>query len=439
MSLNSHLQLVEKLQARWPESRPEPSLERIRALCDLLGNPEKFCPVIQIAGTNGKGSTAIMVESLIRSMGLRTGRFSSPHLEDVCERIAIDGQPISHELFDETWHSIASYVEVVDRQNLGNVPMTFFEVMTAMAYTVFADAPVDVMIIECGMGGSWDATNVADADVAVICPIDYDHTQFLGTTLEQIAGEKAGIIKENATAIICGQESSVAKVLLARCAEVGAVPILEGPDFGLVERKLAVDGQLLKMQTSYTTLSDVYLPLHGEHMARNSSLALAAVEALFGRELSWQVVSEGFEIVKAPARIEVIHREPTVLLDTCHNPHGARATIDAIVEAFSINPVVGVVSMMKDKNITETLEIFAELMNVVVVTKTSLTERGMGVAELAELARPIFGAGRVEVADSIPEAISKAMALADSASPDAAVLIAGSVIGAGEARAFLNR
>ncbi len=437
MSETSHLELVRSLQSRWPETRLAPTLGRMQAICDLLGDPQKTCPVIQIAGTNGKGSTAIIIESLLRSLGLRTGRFSSPHLVDVCERIAIDGEPISHELFDETWESIAPYVEMVDNQLIDGVKMTFFEVITAMAYAAFADAPVDVMIIECGMGGRWDATNIADAQVAVICPIAFDHTKHLGTVLSEIASEKAGIIKPGASAVIAGQEPEAAKVLLEACVANDAQPILEGPDFSLLERQLAVDGQLLRVQAFEGPIGDLYLPLHGVHMAKNTAVAIAAVEALIGRGLSPEVISDGLNIVKAPARTEVVHTDPTVILDTCHNPHGARATVDACQEAFNLQPVIGVVSMMKDKDVVNTLEVFAELMNAIVVTRTSTTDRGMPVAELAELAQEIFGGDRIEEAETIPQAISKAMAMADAIGDDAGVLIAGSVIGAGEARRFL--
>ena len=216
-----------ELTARWPEHRIGPGLDRERALLDLLGNPQQACPVIQIAGTNGKGSTAIMIDSLLRSAGLRVGRYCSPHLVDVTERICIDGRPVSHELFDETWRQIEPMVAMVDGQHIDGIQMTFFEVVTAMAFAAFADAPVDVAVVEVGLGGRWDATNVADATIAVVTPVAMDHMHILGNTIDKIAAEKAGIIKPGCTPVIAGQESEAAPILLAQCTDAGVKPLLE--------------------------------------------------------------------------------------------------------------------------------------------------------------------------------------------------------------------
>src|SRR3954467_14624067 len=233
MPTQTHDEIVGTLTSRWPEHRIAPSLGRIRALTELLGDPQRAYPVIHISGTNGKGSTAAMIESLLRADGLRTGRFTSPHVTSVTERITIDGAPVSEERFDEVWREIEPYVALIDQQQLDGVSMTFFEIITAMAYAAFADAPVDVAVVEVGLGGTWDATNVADADVAVITPIDLDHTHLLGSTVAEIATEKAGIIKPGALAILAGQPVEAAAPLLQRCAEVGALVHLEGVDFGL--------------------------------------------------------------------------------------------------------------------------------------------------------------------------------------------------------------
>lgn len=434
----SHADIVQELYSRWPEHKIAPSLGRVQALCDLLGSPEKSCPVIQITGTNGKGSTAIIIDALLRAAGLRTGRFASPHLVDVRERICIDGQPISAEQFDELYEQIRPLIEIVDAQQIDGVAMTAFEVYTALAYAAFADAPVDVAVVEVGMGGTWDATNVVDAQVAVICPIDLDHTHILGNTIAEIAAEKAGIIKSGAVAVLAAQQPEAATVLLARCQAVGATPVLEGVDFGVVAREAAVGGQVLRLDTTQGALGDLHLPLFGAHMAENAAVAVAAVEAfLGGHALDAGVINDGFAEVVAPARLEVVRRSPTVLLDTAHNPHGARATIDAVEENFAFSPLIGVVSMMRDKNVEEVLRIFSEAMSQVVVTRVSSTDRGLPVEELSDIAEGIFGVGNVLSADTYPEAIEVALRLADEAGPAAGVLIAGSVIGAGEARALL--
>lgn len=436
----THAQIVAELQDRWPEHRVAPSQARVRTLCDLLGSPERSLPVILIAGTNGKGSTALMIDSLLRALGLRVGRYASPHLVDVTERISIDGEPISAEAFDALVEEVSPLVELVDAQLLEGVRMTFFEVMTALAYAAFADAPVDVAVVEVGLGGRWDATNVVEAEVAVVCPIDLDHTHLLGGTVAEIAAEKAGIIKAGAKAVLAAQQPDAARVLLARCAEVGAEVLREGVEFGLIGRTPAIGGQVLRLDTAEGPLGDLFLPLFGAHMAQNASLAVAAVEAfLGGKPLPPEVISAGLEQVEAPARLEIVRRSPTVVIDTCHNPHGARATIDAVSEAFDFTPLVGVVAMMADKDVDGVLGIFAEAMTSVVCTSIGSTTRALPAADLGERAAGVFGADRVVVVPGMAEAIEEAVRLADEAGPGSGVLVAGSVYAAGEARALLVR
>ncbi|CAL8974773.1 Dihydrofolate synthase/folylpolyglutamate synthase [Propionicimonas sp. T2.31MG-18] len=436
----THAQIVAELQDRWPEHRVAPSQARVRALCDLLGSPERSLPVILIAGTNGKGSTALMIDSLLRALGLRVGRYASPHLVDVTERISIDGEPISEEAFDALVEEVSPLVELVDAQLLEGVRMTFFEVMTALAYAAFADAPVDVAVVEVGLGGRWDATNIVEAEVAVVCPVDLDHTHLLGGTVAEIAAEKAGIIKAGAKAVLAAQQPEAARVLLARCAEVGAEVLREGVEFGLIGRTPAIGGQVLRLDTAEGPLGDLFLPLFGAHMAQNAALAVAAVEAfLGGKPLPPEVISAGLEQVEAPARLEIVRRSPTVVIDTCHNPHGARATIDAVTEAFDFTPLVGVVAMMADKDVDGVLGIFAEAMTSVVCTSIGSTTRALPAADLGERAAGVFGADRVVVVPGMAEAIEEAVRLADEAGPGSGVLVAGSVYAAGEARALLVR
>ncbi len=438
MTQSTHAELVAELTSRWPEHRVAPGLGRISALMELLGDPQRATPVIQVAGTNGKGSTAIMIETLLRAAGLRTGRFASPHLTDVRERFVIDGEPISVERFDEVWHDIEPYVAMVDEQQIDGVAMTFFEVITGMAYAAFADAPVDVAVMEVGLGGRWDATSVADATIAVVAPIGLDHTHILGNTIAEIAGEKAGVIKEGGTAVLAGQDPEAARVLLDRAVEVGAPIKAEGPDFGLLSRQLAVGGQLLRLETTGGPVADVFLPLYGEHMARNAALAVAAVEAFLGSQpLNPEIIVEGLGAVEAPARLQLARTSPPIVVDTAHNPQAARVTIDALTESFDFAPVIGVVAMMSDKDATGVLEIFAERMDQVVITKVSSTPRARSVDDLAAVAETVWRTEQVHRAGTIAEAIDLAVMLADTADGQAGVLVAGSVIAAGEALELL--
>src|SRR5215207_777759 len=383
----THSEIVAALTARWPEHRVAPSLGRIRALTELLGDPQRCYSVIHLTGTNGKGSTAAMIDALLRADGLRAGRFTSPHLMGVTERITIYGEPISEERFDEVWREIEPYIAIVDDQLVDGVRMTFFEIITAMAFAAFADAPVDVAVIEVGLGGAWDATNVADADVAVVTPIALDHTHLLGRTITEIAREKAGIIKPGAHAILAGQTVEAAEVLLARCAEVGALPQREGIDFGVIDRRLAVAGQLLRLNGADGPLDDVFLPLYGAHQASNAAQALAATEAFLGlKALHPDVVRDGFAQVRLPGRLELVRRSPAVVLDAAHNPHGARAAAAAITEAFAFTPLIGVVAVMADKDARGVLEVFEEIMNQVVITQVASTSRGLPAEKLGDLA-----------------------------------------------------
>ena len=438
MTNTSHAALVAELTSRWPENRVAPSLSRIQAVMDLMGDPQRSVPVIQVAGTNGKGSTAIMIDALLRAAGLRVGRFASPHLNDARERIVIDGEPISEDRFGEVWEELKPFVEMVDEQKLDGVDLTFFEVITAMSYAAFADAPVDVAVVEVGLGGRWDATSVMEPKVSVICPIGLDHTHILGNTIAEVAAEKAGIIKEGSVAVLAGQDPAAAQVLLARAVEMGAEVKAEGPDFGLLGRQVAVGGQLLRIETTGGPVADVFLPLFGEHMARNAALAVAAVEAfLGGKPLSQEIITEGLGAVEAPARLELVKNSPAIVLDTAHNVQAARATIDAATESFAFAPMIGVVAMMGDKDSHAVLQIFAEQMDEVVITRTANSARARAVEDLASEAEEIWPSGKVHRAERMADAIELAATLADSAGTLSGVLIAGSVIAAGEARALL--
>lgn len=383
-----------ELSTRWGETKLEPSVKRIAALMDVLGEPQRAYPSIHITGTNGKTSTARMIESLLGAFDLRTGRYTSPHVQTITERISLDGAPIDPERFVETYRDIAPMVELVDERE--EYRLSFFEVLTGMAYAAFADAPVDAAVVEVGMGGTWDATNVIDASVAVVTPIDLDHTDRLGETPGEIAGEKSGIIKPGATVILAQQPVDAAQVLLKKAVDVDATVAREGMEFGVVSREVAVGGQLLTLRGLGGEYPEVFLPLYGAHQAHNAAVALAAVEAFFGigaqhaRALDIDVIRRAFAQVASPGRLEVVRKSPTVVLDAAHNPHGARATADGITESFGFSRLVGVVATSSDKDARGLLEAFEPIFAEVVIT-TNSNPRSTDVDELAALAVEVFG------------------------------------------------
>jgi dihydrofolate synthase / folylpolyglutamate synthase len=438
----SYADVERALLARWPETRLDPTLARIKALTDLLGDPQTAYPVIQITGTNGKTSTGIMIDTLLRGLGLRTGRFTSPHLESMTERISLDGAPISPEDFVRTYAEIEPYVEVVDRS--GPNPMSYFETITGMAYAAFSDAPVDVAVVEVGLGGLWDATNVVDAQVAAVTPIAVDHQHYLGDRPETIAEEKSGIIKPGSFVVLAPQPMEAAEVLLRRVAEVGATAAREGVEFGVVSRQPGVGGQLVSLRGLAREYDEVFLPLYGVHQAHNASLALAAVEAFVGGiELDVDVVRESFGQVVVPGRLEVVRSSPTIVLDAAHNPAGCEATMEAVQEAFAFSPLIGVVGAMADKDVEEMLAVFEPTMAQIVCTQNS-TPRSMPADELGDLAEGIFGPDRVHIVARLDDAIDVAAGLAEEggsygeALGSGGVLVIGSVVTAGEARTLLG-
>lgn len=425
------------IMARGVEWDFHPSLERISALMELIGDPQKAFQVVHIAGTNGKTSTARMVEGLLRERNLRVGRFTSPHLTSVRERISVDGEPLSEDRFTEVYQDIEPYLEMIDTK-IGR--LSFFETLTAMAFVAFADAPVDVAVIETGMGGIWDATNVADGVIAVITPISLDHTAYLGPDVATISKEKAGIIKPGATALLAQQPLPAAEVLMRRVVETGAVVAREGLEFGVLHRELAVGGQMLRLKGLKGVYEEVFLPLYGAHQAGNAVCALAAVEALTGGDepLGDGVVRQAFAGVTSPGRLEVVRRGPTVIVDAAHNPGGMEATVEALTEAFDFTRLIVVVAAMGDKDVNTILELLEPIAEEVVVTRNS-SPRSMKPDELGLRAQSIFGSDRVHVAQRLDDAIDMAIALADQGDElGSGVLITGSVVTVGEARVLLR-
>ncbi len=431
--------IEQALLKRWPETKIAPTLERIAALVDVLGSPQLTYPTIHVGGTNGKTTTARMIDSLLFEMGLRTGRFTSPHLESYLERISINGQPIDPKAMIFSYNDIAAYLDFMDSKF--DTPISFFEAMTALAFAAFAEHPIDVGVIEVGMGGEWDATNVVDADVSVIMPIDLDHTEYLGSTIAEIAKTKAGIIKEGGFVVLAQQQPEAAVELLKQAALVGADIAREGLEYVIESRTLAVGGQLLTIKTPKDTYEDIFLPLHGKHQASNAAAALVAVEAFFGeQELDYEAVLAGFANVQSPGRCEVLHRDPTIIIDAAHNPHGAKALTETIQSEFTFDEVIGVFAAMGDKDVQGALIELEKVMDCIIVTKNS-SSRSMPVAEVEALASKIFGADRTFSADSLDLAIEKA--IKDSVRPlsedTIGILITGSVVTVGEARTIVRK
>ena len=461
MSISGELREAEaEILARRPEHAIEPTLERMAALVSVLGDPQRSYPVIHVTGTNGKTSTARMIESLLRARGLRTGLFTSPHLSSIRERIVVDGQPVSAEAFVAAYDELAPYLAMVDGQQ--DSQLSFFEVLTGMAFAIFADVPVDVAVVEVGLGGTWDATNIADGTVAVVTPISLDHTAYLGGTVEEIAADKAGIIKPGAVAVLAQQPLPAAEALLRRGVTVGASVVREGLEFGVLNRDLAVGGQRLDLRGLRGDYTDIVLPLFGAYQASNAAVALAAVEAFAagaplpgqpaGQEgeedpdapagaLGRDLVREGFAQVTSPGRLEVVRRSPVVILDSAHNPAGMEAAMEAVTEAFTFAALIGVLAVSADKDVPGILDQMEPVISELVVTRNS-SDRSLEPDKLEELAGSVFGAERVHVARRLDDALEMAVGLADDASGEegltaTGVLVTGSVVTAGDARLLL--
>jgi dihydrofolate synthase/folylpolyglutamate synthase len=454
--LASLLQVEHLLDQRWPETKLEPSLARISALMELLGSPQRSYPSIHIAGTNGKTSVARMIDALLTALDRRTGRTTSPHLQSAIERIAIDNVPISPARYVETYCEIEPFVQMVDAESQadGGPAMSKFEVLTAMAFAAFADAPVDIAIVECGMGGRWDATNVIDAPVAVITSIGIDHAEYLGDTLAEIAAEKAGIIAAprgdvvpvDTVAVIGQQAPEAMAVLLAAALRADAAVAREGSEFAVLSRQVAVGGQVIELQGLGGVYSEIFLPLHGEHQAHNAAIALAAVEALFGagpqRQLDIDAVRAGFAAATSPGRLERMRTAPTVFIDAAHNPAGAAALTTALAAEFDFRFLVGILSVLEGKDLNGILSALEPAFDLLVVTDNG-SPRALDVETLAQRAEEVFGPERVVRAETLPDAIETATALVEDAKVDglsgAGIVITGSVATAGAARALFGK
>lgn len=451
MDLTSELARAQALlQARAGETEVELRLDATRRACELLGDIHTSAPVITVTGTNGKTSTVRMVDTLIRAHDLRTGRFSSPHMQDLTERFSVDGEPVNAERFVEIVDDIQPVLYIVDQElaQSDRPPLTFFEALTVVAFAIFADAPVDVMILEVGMGGEWDSTNVADAQVCVFTPVSLDHQQFLGDTVEEIARTKAGILNRTVdpspaphpVAVVGPQVPEVEDVFASEFADRGVESRWLGREFGLQSRVNAVDGQVIHVRTQLEDYPDLFLPLHGEHQAVNATVALAAVEAFLGTEdkpLNVDVVGEGMSAVTSPGRIEILRSEPTVIVDGAHNAHAAQVLAETVGDAFDFAEVVAVVAMYADKDPHGVFEHLSRFARRVIVTQVQ-SPRAMGADELAHAASEWWEADDVLVENDMNSALMKALDLALDES-GTGVVVTGSLSTVGEARTLLGR
>ena len=457
VEVSARMRAVEaEILSRAPEHRVQPSLERVEAVLDLIGHPERSYKVVHITGTNGKTSTARMTERLLAATGLRTGRFTSPHLATVRERIALDGEPVSEEGFIAAWEDVRPYVEMVDERSAatGGVRMSFFEVLTVMALAAFADYPVDVAVVEVGMGGQWDATNVVRSQVEVITPIGLDHKAWLGDTIEEIATTKAGIVKDGATLVTSLQPRAAQEAIVRAAAAHDVVwrreldPESEyagqpgAGELSVVSRQLAVGGQLVTLATAAAVYEDVFIPLHGSYQAHNALLALAAVEAVMGgRALPATVVQDGLASATSPGRLEVLRSSPTVLVDAAHNPHGVAALVEAVEEVFGLRHLVAVTAVMADKDVEGVLAELEPACDAVVCVPMD-SPRALDVEDLAAVAREVFGPERVRTAETLAQGVEQAVTLSeghDAPLTASGVLIVGSVVLAAQARELLGR
>lgn len=443
--------VYQDLLSRAPENKMAPRLDAMQRAVEILGEPHRSAPVIHITGTNGKTSTARMIERLLMAHDLRTGRYTSPHLTQVTERICIDGEPVADATFVRIWEEIQPYIQIVDQEleASGAPRITYFEALTILAFAIFADEPVDVMVLEVGIGGVWDATNVADGAVSVITPIGLDHTDMLGDTLEDIASEKQGIIKDGGFLVSAVQDPAAAQVLLNSAREHDAQFRFEGVEYGVVERQSGVGGQIISVRGLADTYTDIALPLFGAHQAENAAVAIAAVEAFLGggeKPLNPELIRTGWEELTSPGRLEVLRTSPTVIIDAAHNPHGIKASADAVKEAFlfdQLNIVIGVLGEKDAQGIFETIrEEYRDATDfeLRLFLTASNSNRAISVQELENFALNAgFNEDELEMHEHLHDAVAAAILAAGTGEEQSAtVLITGSITVIGEARSMMG-
>jgi dihydrofolate synthase / folylpolyglutamate synthase len=413
-------------EANMPRRRALPSLDRMRALTALLGEPQSSIPSIHITGTNGKGSTTAMATMLLMAKGLSVGTYTSPNLHVVAERIARNGEAIGEEALSEVLTELAMLESLLDERP------TRFELLTAAALSWFATEAVDAMVVEVGLGGTWDCTNVVQGDVAVLTNVSFDHTDVLGPTLEGIAADKAGIIEPGSRVVVGELAPGLLDIVTQRAEEVGAASVwVYGRDFGLEANQVAVGGRLVALWTPGGRYEDVLVPLHGAHQGKNAAVALAAVEAFFGDALAPEVVDEGLAAVRVPGRLEVVGRRPLLLVDGAHNAAGMAALGAALTEEFAVDGrTVAVVGMLTGRDPSAMLAPLVPAGVSAIVACEPESPRAMRAAAVAEAGRAL-GLAAYEEPD-VRDALRVARGMVDA---DGLVVVAGSLYVVGTARA----
>jgi dihydrofolate synthase / folylpolyglutamate synthase len=421
-------EVIDALYARSGEVSPQPRLHATRRAMELIGDPQHMYGIVHLTGTNGKTSTARMVDSLLRAHGLRVGLMTSPHIRVLNERIVIDGEPVSDEVLVDNFDDVSPFLQMVDAELVahGEAPLTFFEALTVLTFAIFADAPVDVAVVEVGMGGEWDSTNVANADVAVITPIDLDHVEILGPTIRDIARTKSGIIKPATRVVSASQQADAMEEILAACDKNESPLVVLGRDVEVSQIQPGVGGQVVSIRGVAGAYSDIVLPLWGDHQADNAALAIAAVEQFLGggaRPLAHEVVEEAFSLASSPGRLQVLAHHPTILVDGAHNPHGAQALAQSLTQFFAFEPLIAVLGVLQEKDVTGIVEHLDAVVDRFVITQ-SRSDRAFAPEDLAELVSRIAGPDRIILAPHVDAAIEVAVQMAGS---DGGVIVTGSI------------
>ncbi len=424
--LDGHVNLETGVGFTPGRKRGAPTLARIRELTDLLGTPQADFPAIHVTGTNGKTSTARIAAALLDTGGASTGLTTSPHLERLNERVTWNEEPIGDDDVARILTQIAAIEEFLTESP------SYFEIMIALAFTFFADVAVDIAVVEVGMGGTWDATNVINAGVAVVTNIAVDHTEFLGTTRAEIATDKAGIVHAGACLVLGETDPDLYPIFAARDPEQ---IVLYGRDFEILSDRLAHGGRLLDLRTMNGHYTDVFLPLHGAHQSRNALTALVAVEASRGAPLDEELVHAGFAGVRSPGRLEVVGTQPLVIIDGAHNAAGAEALRDALTEEFAVAPRTLVVGLLQEKDATEMLRALdvGEVEHLVCTRPPS--PRALAPAAVAEAAIALgVDPDRIDVFDDVARAVARAQDLTPA---DGQIVVTGSLYVVGAARTAL--
>lgn len=420
--------VFQELMKRVPENKIRPRLEPTKRAAELLGDPQKSYRIIHVTGTNGKTSTTRFIERILREHGLRTGRFTSPHLLKFTERMAIDGEPVSDELLYSVYVDIEPILVMVDQElaSSNEAPLTFFEALSVLGFAVFADAPVDVLVLEVGMGGAWDSTNVADGDVAVFTPIGLDHMERLGSTVAEIAETKSGIIKQGALVITSNQVPDAIAVL-REVAGLKAEGLSElGADFFVESYEPTATGQRVAVRGLADTYGPYESPIFGIHQSANLAVAVAAVEAFLGGgklPIADDILRSAVADLSSPGRLQLVRAEPALLLDGAHNPAGARTLAISLASEFSSKPLVGLLAVLSDKDVTGVFSELGDVLESVVVTESS-SNRSLALDSLEKIARNQFG-DSTEAVSGVSNALARARQLALEI--DGIVVVAGSI------------